>query len=239
MQQASDAPTSPGAASTSKHDFEVLRRAYRVLRDDYAALTATLAQERASHAAAAAERGKLLARAEAAERKCREWEEEVLVGARRGAAALDRHARSTAAAKASAAEPANPPVASGIAVVSPAASVGGSSSLSAGEGGSSESGRWADRVLTGVTLFSSALSTSLESVSALAVPPSVQETLDLQEDALVAHEQVRARMCWPVARACACVNASSSFPPSRALLHRAPSRVRASRLCARGRRCSS
>ena len=48
--------------------------------------------------------------------------------------------------------------------------------------------------MTGVTIFSSALSTSIESVSALAVPPSVQETLDEQEETLIAYEHVQRLM---------------------------------------------
>ena len=177
-------PRSP--VTTSNHDFDLLRRAYRVLRDDYAALEATMAHERASHAAAAAERGKLLARTEAAERKCRMWEEEVLVGARRGAAALERHAARASAATIDSATPAPAP--------GTAAAIPGGLASGAGPGESGVGGRWADRVMTGVTIFSSALSTSIESVSALAVPPSVQETLDEQEETLIAYEHVQRLM---------------------------------------------
>ena len=59
---------------------------------------------------------------------------------------------------------------------------------------------WADRVLsarpssalsTGLSTFKSALSTSLESVSALAVPQAVQEQLELQARTLEAHAQLQ------------------------------------------------
>ena len=52
---------------------------------------------------------------------------------------------------------------------------------------------WADRMLNARDVFRTALSTSIESVSALAVPQSVQAQLEQYEERLEAQSQVQAQ----------------------------------------------
>ena len=166
-------------------NFEVLRRAYRVLKADYEAAEQALAGQRAAHAAALAQNSKLAARAEAAEAALAQLRLEVDQRAQRAGAALRRTA---APAPAAAPPPAAAPSASSAAGAPARAVVAGDSV------GSSRGRVWADRVLSGVTLFSEALSTSIESVTELAVPPSLQATLDGQAAAIEAQQDIQFAM---------------------------------------------
>ena len=160
-------------ANDSQHKLDVLRRAYRVLKADYEQRDAALAAERAAHAATLADNHALVARAEAAERALLELKASVRERARTASATLQRHAAERdAAAEAS--------------VVTSA-----SSAAPEAAGDSYQRGMvWANRVMKKANLFSAALSTSIESVSTLAVPLATQQRLDWQEELLEAHAEV-------------------------------------------------
>ena len=163
---------SSAAAATSAASAEIglLKRAYRVIKADFEKSQSQLAAEKAAHALT-------LARAERAEQKLLELQQSVAANAQRAHATLRAHAAPSENAP-SALPPAAAP------------------SSSEGDGSSYDSGAaFADRLLSGVSLFSSALSTTIESVSEVAIPPSVQQQLDSHQEVVEAHEQLH-RTAW-------------------------------------------
>jgi hypothetical protein len=150
--------------------LDLLRRAYRVLKHEFEERERSLAAERAAHASTIAERAALTTRAEAAEKQVRELKQ--LMSKRVQAAnAIVSRTNSNAVrdpAQATSTDEDNADAGSGM--------------LSSYERGM----EWADRIMSHATIFSAALTTSLESVSSLTVPAAVQAQLDRQEEMIEA-----------------------------------------------------
>ena len=186
-------------ALDDQEKLQLLKKAYRALKQELERRDEAQAAERAAHQR---ERGLLMARVAELQRELHELQEAVRSAGRQAAARLQQLERD------------KPPQATPLAPPAPDAVVALCSDSAGGAGGAGGAGacaapacasyqrgmEWADRVLsarpssalsTGLSTFKSALSTSLESVSALAVPQAVQEQLELQARTLEAHAQLQ------------------------------------------------
>ena len=164
--------------------LQLLKKAYRVIKQELERRDESLAAERAAHQR---ERGLLMSRTSELQRELHELKEEVRSAGRQAAARLQQLERDKPPEAAPVATPAPD------AVVSLCADSAGAASASAPPASASyqRGMEWADRVLNARDVFKSAISTSLESVSALAVPQAVQDQLELQERMLEAQAQVQ------------------------------------------------
>ena len=182
-----------GAAdpATLTEKLDLLRRAYRVLKHDFEDRERALASERAQHATTITECTALAKRAEAAERELHEVKESVRSRAEAARAMLRAAMDSTdggAAATLGHANTATSPSTTVVSSLSPSMVQHDSSSSG---GASYQRGmEWADRIMSHATTFSAALSTSLESVGGLAVPATVQQQLEHQEQLIEAHADI-------------------------------------------------
>ena len=164
--------------------LQLLKKAYRALKQELERRDESQAAERATHQR---ERGLLMSRTSELQRELHELKEAVRSAGRQAAARLQQLERD------------KPPEAAPVAAPAPDAvvslcadSVGAASASAPPASASYQRGmEWADRVLNARDVFKSAISTSLESVSALAVPQAVQDQLELQERMLEAQAQVQ------------------------------------------------
>ena len=147
--------------------LDLLRRAYRVLKHDFDERERALATERAAHATAAAKITHMKKRAECAECELRELKSSIHEQAKHARISIQQaQIRS-----------------SSVLVPHPGARTVPRRPTLAGSGTSYQRGmEWADRVLSHATMFSSALSGSLESAGNLAVPLAAQERLEQQDE---------------------------------------------------------
>ena len=164
--------------------LQLLKKAYRALKQELERRDESQAAERATHQR---ERGLLMSRTSELQRELHELKEAVRSAGRQAAARLQQLERDKPQEAAPVATPAPD------AVVSLCADSAGAASASAPPASASyqRGMEWADRVLNARDVFKSAISTSLESVSALAVPQAVQDQLELQERMLEAQAQVQ------------------------------------------------
>ena len=183
-------------ALDDQEKLQLLKKAYRALKQELERRDEAQAAERAAHQR---ERGLLMARVAELQRELHELQEAVRSAGRQAAARLQQLERD----KPLQATPLAPPAPDAVVALC-SDSAGGAGGAGAGAAPACASYQrgmeWADRVLsarpssalsTGLSTFKSALSTSLESVSALAVPQAVQEQLELQARTLEAHAQLQ------------------------------------------------
>jgi len=164
------------AEVTTDEKLSLIKKAYRALKAETERREADLAAERAGQQR---ERGLLVARVDELQRELHETKEAVR---KAGADAAER-LRLLAQEDGSDAmpPPATPPPASS-----------GDDPMSASMASYNRGADWADRVLNARDVFKTALATSIESVSGLAVPQTAQLQLERQERVIEAQTQVRA-----------------------------------------------
>ena len=163
------------AEVTTDEKLSLIKKAYRALKAETERREADLAAERAGQQR---ERGLLVARVDELQRELHETKEAVR---KAGADAAER-LRLLAQEDGSDAmpPPATPPPASS-----------GDDPMSASMASYNRGADWADRVLNARDVFKTALATSIESVSGLAVPQTAQLQLERQERVIEAQTQVR------------------------------------------------
>ena len=169
-------PSSPMDSSiviSPEEKLTLLKKAYRALKQELERRDESQATERATHQR---ERGLLMSRTSELQRELHELKDAVRSAGRQAAARLQQLERDKPQEAAPVATPAPDSVVSlcadsaGATASTPPASVSYQRGM-----------EWADRVLNARDVFKSAISTSLESVSALAVPQAVQHQLETQE----------------------------------------------------------
>ena len=156
------------AEVTTDEKLSLIKKAYRALKAETERREADLAAERAGQQR---ERGLLVARVDELQRELHETKEAVR---KAGADAAER-LRLLAQEDGSDAMP--PPASSG------------DDPMSASMASYNRGADWADRVLNARDVFKTALATSIESVSGLAVPQTAQLQLERQERVIEAQTQ--------------------------------------------------
>ena len=154
-----------------KEKLQLLKKAYRALKQELERRDESQAAERAAHQR---ERGLLMVRVAELQRELHELHEAVRSAGRQAAARLQQLERDKTPQATPLAAPAPDAV---VALCGDGAGgAGGAGACAAPASASYQRGmEWADRVLNARDVFKTALSTSLESVSALAVPQAAQD----------------------------------------------------------------